>query len=319
MKIKHKLWSLRRTFKRAYSSLWQDKIDYLDAYSQELELSLPRAESLQSAKTIRGHDKPASLMIYGVTPRAGTNYIGRLIASHPSICAYPNDIYEIPFLCMSNKLTAFQDAFFGDYYRNIEQMNKNDFLPLFGASFISHLYSFVPKNKILLTKEPDVRYLRYFPIMFPHENLLLVLRDGRDVVHSTITSWPNMDFKEVCKRWNDSAMLIQAFQKKYGERCLVIKYESMLDDPKKLLTEVLKHYHLDPESYPFDSITDTPIIGSSTASNKDGEVSWKPIKADKEFKPTNKWLTWTPSQKKIFKKIAGEGLLACHYCDNLDW
>ena len=319
MKIKSKLWNLKRIFKRAYSSLWQDSTDYLDAYSLDLEVSQPSTASLQSAKVIRGQNKPPSLMIYGVRPRAGTNFIGRLLSNHPDICAYPNDIYEIPFLCMTNKLTAFQDAFFGDYYRNIQQMKKNDFLPLFGASFISHLYSFVPENKTLLTKEPDVRYLRYFPTMFPHENLLLVLRDGRDVVHSTVTSWPDMDFKTVCQRWHDSAMLILEYQKKYRDQFLLIKYEDMLENPEKLLTEILNHYHLNPETYPFDSITDTPIIGSSTASNQGEGVSWKPIKANKEFKPTNKWLTWTPAQKKMFKDIAGESLLACQYCDNLDW
>jgi len=319
MKLKNLLWQIKNNLINGYEAIWRNKKDYDDAYSLDLDTEDVSDTAIESAKTIRGPKHPATLMVFGVAPRSGTNYIGNVIANHPDICAYPNDIYEIPFLRLTNKLKDFQDGFFGDYYRNIQRMKKNDFLPLFGASFIAHLYSYVPPGKIMLTKEPDARFLRYFPTVFPHENLLLVIRDGRDVADSAIKTWPDMSFKKICQRWNDSARLILDFQEKYKDKYLLVKYEDMLHDPLPIVESILQHYKLNPDTYPFDKIKSMPIVGSSTASKKDDTVNWKPVPANENFKPTNKWEKWTEKQKNIFKKIAGETLIAANYCDSQDW
>lgn len=319
MRIKNKLWRIKRNIHKSWSGLMHASTHYHNAYSLDFDITPASRTAIQSARDIRGITRPPALMLYGVTPRAGTNYIGKLLSMHPDITAYPNNIYEIPFLCMTDKLQSFQNAFFNDYSRNLENMGENDFLPIFGSSFISHLYSFAPENGVILTKDPDVRFLRYYPLLFPHENLLLVLRDGRDVVHSTITTWPSMNFKSICQRWHDSARLILEFQKRHQNKYLLIKYEEMLENPPEQLAHVLRHYDLDTDSYPFDAINSMPIIGSSTASKVDGKVNWKPVESDGNFKPTNKWLTWTKQQKNIFKKIAGNTLIECGYSDDLNW
>ena len=319
MDLRKQFFKMKANLNNSWSALWQDKTDYRDAYSLDFDISEVSEDAISSAKSIRGIDRPATIMVFGVAPRSGTNYIGNVISNHPDVSAYPNEIYEVPFLRITNKLKSFQDAFFDDYYRNIENMNKNDFLPLFGSSFIAHLYSYIPKGKTMLVKEPDTRFLRYFPYVFPHEHLLLVLRDGRDVVDSTIRTWPSMDFKKICQRWSDSTKLILKFQRKYNERYLLIKYEDMLDKPKHYMTNILMHYKLDVDSYPFEKIESMPIVGSSTASKKGDEVSWKPIPASKSFKPTNKWNNWTAKQKNDFKTIAGEALIEAKYCNGLDW
>jgi len=319
MSIKGSLSKLFKISKRLWASFRQEQIDYNNAYSLDIDVADVSDEAYANAKIIRGTNKQPALMLYGVAPRSGTNYVANVLANHPDVVAYPNEIYEIPFLRLTNKLNDFQTAFYKDYHRNIQHMQKNDFLPLFGASFLAHLFSFVPDNKTMLVKEPDVRFLRYFPLVFPHENLLLILRDGRDVVHSTLSTWPSMNFKKVCQRWSDSSKLILKFQEKNKEKHLLIKYEDLLDNPRTELTKILQHYKLNIDTYPFEKIESMPIIGSSTASKNNDEVSWKPVASTKTFKPTGKWNSWTSEKKAIFKNIAGDALIKTKYCDNLDW
>ncbi len=320
MTIKGSIHNLYKIAKRLWASFKEEQTDYNDAYSLDIDIADVSKEAFASAKLIRGSNNQPALMLYGVAPRSGTNYVANVLANHPDIVAYPNEIYEIPFLRLTNKLNDFQTAFFKDYHRNIQHMQKNDFLPLFGASFLAHLFSFVPDNKVMLVKEPDVRFLRYFPLVFPNENLLLILRDGRDVVHSTINTWPSMNFKKVCQRWSDSCILILNFHEKNKEKYLLVKYEDILENPKSELTKILRHYKLNVDTYPFEKIESMPIIGSSTASkNNNDKVNWDPVASTKTFKPTGKWNTWTARQKEDFKNIAGDTLIKTDYCNNLDW
>ena len=128
-----------------------------------------------------------------------------------------------------------------------------------------------------------------------------------------------MNFKKVCQRWNDSANLMLKFQNTYKDKYLLIKYEDLLENPKQKLTEILHHYNLTPETYPFDKIESMPIICSSSASKKGNEISWEPVTSTKTFKPSGKWNNWTMKQKNIFKNIAGDTLIKTNYCDDLDW
>jgi hypothetical protein len=41
--------------------------------------------------------------------------------------------------------------------------------------------------------------------MFPEEHLLVLTRDGRDVVHSTVKTWPQILFPFACRRYRRSA------------------------------------------------------------------------------------------------------------------
>lgn len=137
----------------------------------------------------RGKDKPPALIIHGVRHRSGTVFAGEILRLHPDLYAYPNEIWEIPFLKCSNDLLLFQDNFFEIYRPNKNKIGENDFQSIFGSAFISYLYSFAPEGKRLLLKTPWVENLNLFFTYFPNENLICLLRDGRDVVHSTIKTW----------------------------------------------------------------------------------------------------------------------------------
>lgn len=292
----------------------------INPYESTIELNAVSEGAAHAAHNIRGRGRLPSLMVCGVTTRSGTNYVSNLIAQHPDIEACPNKIWEVPFLQHINHIVEFEDKFFR-HKKLARNMGEHDFLALFGASFIGYMHSFIAEDKVMLTKVPNVEHLAYFPLVFPDERLILLLRDGRDVVFSTLKSWPTRNFAEVCQRWNDSARLILEFyaQNKNNDAYRLIKYENVLADPAKFIDETCKHYGLNSGKYPFDNLDNLPVIGSSVASQQDGKVNWKNVDKPKDFNPVGRWQSWTSHQKKTFKRIAGETLKAAGYCQDLAW
>ncbi|MCC6301295.1 MAG: sulfotransferase [Gammaproteobacteria bacterium] len=279
-------------------------------------------EAIEVARVIRGAHPPA-LIIHGVMPRSGTVYTGELLRLHPDLHAYPNELWEVPFLELTGDILRTQEHFFRAYKQNIGRMGDKDFLPMFGASLMAYLYSFVPPGKRMLLKIPDVQYLNHFYTVFPYETPLLLLRDGRDLVASTINSWPGKRFDEVCQLWADSARMMLAFQRHYprGEyKYLTIKYEDVVSAPEGFVTTVCEMYGLDRSIYPYDRIRDLPVRGSSTVKESlGGDVSWDPMDKPDNFRSVGHWREWSSSRKRTFKRISGRVLLETGYCKDLGW
>ncbi len=195
-------------------------------------------------------------MIHGVMPRSGTVYVGELLRLHPDLYAYPNEMWEIPFLNLAGQIHDLQSQFLRGYKHNRERIGGNDFLPLFGSTMLAYLHGFMPPDHRLLIKEPTVSHLGAFPLMFPSEQLLLLMRDGRDVVHSTLRTWPDNDFEEICTRWARSTRAMLDYYDLYRTRtpaCWLTCYEEVQQDPEGFMREACRRFELDPERYPFEA------------------------------------------------------------------
>ncbi len=276
--------------------------------------------ALQTAKTIRKAERESTIIIHGVMKRSGTVYVGELLRLHPDIYAYPNEVWEIPFLRFVDKIIDFNDNFFV-YKQNVGKIGENDFLPLFGSAFIDYLYSLVPQGKRMLLKVPSVQYLNYFFSVFPYENLLLLIRDGRDVVSSTIKTWSQKKFFDVCQQWNSSARMALSFDAHYRTQTneyLLVKYEAVVNDPVDFVKKACARFGLDHSKFPFEKIEELPIRGSSSIKQQ-GKTTWNPIEKPKNFKPIGRWQEWSADEKQTFKAIAGQTLIDACYAENLDW
>jgi protein-tyrosine sulfotransferase len=277
--------------------------------------------ALAAASQIRGTERPPAIMLYGVQPRSGTVFVATLLSLHPDVHAHPDKMYEVPFLAQSSPLATFQQRFLDDYPRNRTRMKENDFMPLFGSAFLTYLHSLVPPGKRLLVKEAGVEYLGRFPLVFPWEQPLLLLRDGRDVVHSSLRTWPSMDFTQACQRWAASARAMMEYARVFRNRspgCLLIRYEEALRDPEALVRATCRKVGLDVEAYPFDSMEEVGVIGSSSVSDP-GQVDWRHRDRPQDFRPTGHWQAWPARRKDRFKRYAGDALVEAGYADDLDW
>ncbi|WP_319405985.1 sulfotransferase [uncultured Desulfosarcina sp.] len=308
----------KKTIKRILSVKSGKKNPFIDTY--ELPSLSPPATT--TAESIRGKGCKPAILIQGVMPRCGSNYVGKLLSYHPDICPYPNEIHEFPVLKHADDLLRMQDRFFSTYGHNKTRMGPIDFLPLFGSSMIAYLQSFSPEKKRLLLKTPYVDNLNLFFSLFPHEHLVIVLRDGRDVVRSTMKTWPGKyAFDRLCRSWDSSAKKILRFHAFHAEAdrpYLLVKFEDVFHDPHRFVSDACEKFNLNERVYPYEKINQTPVIGSSSLKSE-GKVTWKGVQKPKNFNPTGRWKAWPLKKKKIFGKYAGDTLRQAGYWSDFEW
>jgi len=298
--------------------------DYLfDASSFDPRPTTARlsGRALEVAGAIRGRALSPALIIHGVMPRSGTVYVGELLRLHPDLSAYPNEIWEFPFLQQTGKVRSLQSRFLLAYEQNTGKVGEDDFLPLFGSALMAYLYSFVPSGQRMLLKVPSVQYLTHFFSVFPSEHLLLLVRDGRDVVHSTLRTWPQLRFSMVCRRWRRAAEMALGFDAlhgSHGQGYWMGRFEDAFADPAGFVAQACARYGLDAGRYPFSQIEGIRIHGSSSLRAR-GQVVWDPLEPPTGFSPVGHWQRWSGRKKRAFKRIAGQALIDLGYCEDLDW
>lgn len=277
------------------------------------------ADALETARVIRGEQRQPVIMVHGVTQRSGTVYVGELLRLHPDLYAFPREIWEFPFLNVAEDIRRVQSRFLSLYPPNEAAMGKDDFLPVFGASFIAYLHAVAPQSQRVLLKMPDVSQLSYFPYVFPFELPLLLLRDGRDVVQSAVHTWPQVRFADACEYWNANARIMLTLERRYADRgWRIFRFEDAAVQPNEFVRDACQYSQLDPARYPFDRIAEVSVRGSSVAP-RDRRVTWDPIGKPAGFNPVGRWQNWTASQRRTFKRIAGQTLIEAGYTDDDNW
>lgn len=310
------------TLKKSVLNIFNRQLPHvttLQAYTWPDDQETPREKALEVSREIRGSERLPAIMLHGVMRRSGTNFVGDLINLHPDLCGYPGDIFETPFLASGHLLSEAQEVFLNGYQRNREKIGGSDFLPLFGAAFIAYLHSMVPNDKQMLVKVPGVEQIWQFSKVFPYERLVILQRDGRDLVASTMKSWPDNDFETICARWDKSQQLILELQDRpEGERVCFVRFEDAVANPKSFVKDLLGYLGGSEERYPYDLVDKLPVKGSSSI-KVDGKMTWKAVEKPKSFNPVGRWAAWTDQQKAIFKRVCGKTLIRSGYSDNLDW
>lgn len=279
------------------------------------------SQAQSSAGIARNNQFKPSIIIHGIMPRSGTVYLGELLRLHPSLFAYPNEIWEFPFLQQSGHVLKVEEEFLWAHEQNFGKIGEYDFLPLYGSSLIGYLHQYTPKDKQVVLKVPSVQYLSLFYALFPHENLIILIRDGRDIVHSTVKTWPQIRFWMVCLRWRRAARVVLACQKafaKQGKKFMVAQFEEAVLEPEEFIRRACSLFDLPVEDYPFDRIQEIPTRGSSSIHQRES-ITWQPKEKPPDFQPIGHWKSWGPYRRFIFKNIAGKELIELGYEDDLQW
>lgn len=279
------------------------------------------ADLRATAAAIRGPDYAPAIFIQGMMPRSGTVFIGQLLRQHPDLFAFPRHWFEVPFLQLTRDIEELQERFLLGYRHNRGKVDDHTFLALLGAAFIAHLQAATPPGKRMLFKVPNVEYLAYFPAMFPQEHLLVLLRDGRDLVDSTRRTWPMLPFAAICRRWSRAATAARRYEARHGGQTdgyWQARYEDAVADPSHFVRQACAHFGLDADRYPFDAIDAIRVRGSSNLP-RDGRIDWHPREKPADFNPTGYWRAWPPRRKATFKRLAGHALIDLGYAPNNQW
>lgn len=277
--------------------------------------------AIDQAAVIRGKERPAAIIIHGIMPRAGTVFAGELLRLHPDVVAYPRGFWEFPLLQQAQRLSSLQEEFLWSYEQNMDKIGERDFLPLVGAAVIAHLYAEIQPGKRMLLKVPSVQYLQQFYDVFPHEQLLVLVRDGRDVVQSTVRTWPQLRFSMVAKRYDRAAKMVKVCDEAFRQResgYWQANFEDAVADPEAFARAACERFGLNVDRFPFEQVKTLKVRGSSQISDE-GRVSWDPKPKSKEFNPVGHWRSWPEQRKWLFKHLAGNSLIELGYAGDQRW
>jgi hypothetical protein len=220
---------------------------------------------------------------------------------------------------------------------NAARLDQGRFLEQLGDAWLSYLGGFVPPGRRVLLKDPSVCHLETFFSFFPREHLLVITRDGRDLVSSALNAsfmvsepfsiwrrrtWHKLihpDFLRVTRRYAAAARTIADFERseaaaRHAAQYLRISYEALYGDPEGEIRKVLAWAGLDADRYDWDALTALPVRGSSFLRDASGQIDFgrgQPRTGD--FRPLGRWKQWSPSQRRIFDREAGEATRSIGY------
>ncbi|MDJ0689880.1 MAG: sulfotransferase [Xenococcaceae cyanobacterium MO_188.B32] len=211
------------------------------------------------------------------------------------IVGSPETLYE----CLGNCLTSFLNS----------QGTKSDLVAQKNENYNSdYLLNKSPKR--IVTKSPFVKNLSHFFQLFPHSPLLIIVRDGRAVVESSVKTFERTYEQEIRAWANAASTIIQAESefKKSNRKYLIVRYEEVFSNTEKELENILAFLGLDARQYDFNKALKLPVRGSSELKNKLGKVHWQKVEKSQDFNPLMRYSHWGRGLHERFNWIAGDYL-----------
>ncbi len=299
--------------KRLFGARFLETNDFLPVISASQG---KRLEGL--AKRSRGHTS-ITILIFGVMPRSGTNFVRDLVAMHPDVSADPGRLFEFPLLHSARDAAAYSRDFLSYFRRNEEVLGEHDILAMLAGAWLRELHAQVPEKHILL-KCPHVQQLSLARYIFPDAKLILCLRDGRDVLDSTQKTFSKFaltrkNFRQLAEEWRLGTEAIMTFDRggiNENRNVLVVRYEDIVADTEAFAKRILNHVGLDEDQFPWTEIKSLPVRGSSR-SKADGEKRWKAEVKASDFNPVKRWTSWSETKKARFDRLAGTALELAGY------
>jgi protein-tyrosine sulfotransferase len=294
-----------------------------DLTAADFLFALPPEEAARLAaiaRRVRGPDYRPALFVNGVLPRSGTNFIANALALHPTIAAFPRQIFEFPLLEIAPGARALRHEWLAHYPANEALVHRHELFAYLAAGWLADLQADAP-DRHLLFKSPHVRQVALFRAAFPEDRLILCLRDGRDVIASTLASFQKRrvtgkSFRQLVHEWRlaTEAVLACAPGGPHAHRhTVVVRFEDMVAGQEAEMRRILAATGLDPAAYPFDRLAQLPVFGSSSA-KPSGQWQWQRCKRDATFNPVGRFENWPEGRKRAFHHLAGDTLRRAGYC-----
>lgn len=283
------------------------------------EIAPERVERLRGLALRARGEGPAPILVFGVMPRSGTNFLRDVLALHQDVHADPGRLYEFPLLHAGRDAAAFMDQFISFFPRNGEVLDRWDGLALIAGAWMRELQREAGGRRILL-KSPHVQNIGLLTAIFPGAKAVLCLRDGRDVLNSSMRTFSGAalsrkTFSQLALEWKLGTEAILSFRESGANRhpdVMVVCYEELLQDQDAALGRLLAHTELDPARYDRARLDTLPVRGSSRSAAAD-DSRWQPERKGADFRPVGRWTKWSARRKARFDRIAGDVLERAGY------
>lgn len=280
------------------------------------------------ARQVRGPSCRPAIFVNGVLPRSGTNFVANALALHPDVAAFPREMHEFPLIEIAPGAGALQHEWLSLYPANTSLVQPFELFGYLASGWLADLQSEV-QDRQLLFKSPHVRQISLFRAALPNDKLVLCLRDGRDVVASTMATFERglfsrgfrergifrKSFRQLVVEWRLATEAVLAFAPggpRANPHTIVVRYEDLVEDPQSQIAKILPVLGLDQGRFPADQLKQLPVFGSSTT-RENGSQSWEPVERKANFNPIGRFENWPEARKRAFEHMAGDLLHRAGY------
>lgn len=294
---------------------------------------------------------PQFVFLHGMRIRTGTNFLARVVGHHPDVRIVPpegptNEFHLLVTLPEWERVfERVRRRLFGRH----PSPTWSEFEERLGKAWMELIADHYDLDGgVVFLKDPHVVRIEEFFDIFPRAKLILLVRDGRDNVASSVRAglltrrsmsrgartrrriqhWLLHDFVNHSRNWAWAARQVLDFDARHrtGERAgqyLLLRYEDMVEDPRQQGRRLFEFLGVEPREEVLARIPATRVVGSSFYGTSEGEDAttrtWDPIEKTAAFRPVGRWKSWGQVRKWTFKRLAGRELVALGYAEDLAW
>jgi len=266
------------------------------------------------------------VFIIGIMNRCGTNYLCDILRLHPAFKP-PRLVVEDYALKHVDLLIKYAEQTYrrwGHGKMPIDEQTKARLIGALGGGIVSFLGEQLDTHYRILTKTPSPDNVDKFFMLFPDAKLLVLVRDGRDVVESAAKSWRRVPKPYWMRQWALGARSILTFKEGVGRglegsRWALVRYEDLIERNEETVRRILELLDLDTSSFNWDQLPSLPLRGSSAHFGDEGHLNWRLLPKPNNFRPVGRWSNWGALQKSMFKMIAGRELIRLGYAGDSQW
>lgn len=261
------------------------------------------------------------LFLLGVMPRSGTNFLFRSLLNHSEIIrsAQPGEDY---LMYASNKLLTYVEGVTKKWSSNWGGMNIEEQTHKLCENLANGIGQYLKpedktsNHKYVLCKTPRTDGIHNFPHLFPNSKIIILLRDGKDLVESGVKSF-KWTYIASIKEYAKSLERISKFRSiKSNKLCLIVKYEDLVSKSNVEIKRILEFLKLDEAKFDYESFNDLPIFGSSKSiKERSDKFEWK-VEAKTEQVVKAKSQPWHPLLRKRYQSICGDFIKEFDYTTN---
>jgi hypothetical protein len=264
-----------------------------------------------------------TIFIQGILARSGTNHLHELLIAHPDCCS-TGRLPENFFLLFADQLQRYVESVAGRWKPDwdLDPAAREELLEGLGDGLISFLdrqRQADPRNRgaryRMVARTPHVGNLHLFFKLFPSARLIVLVRDGRDLVESFVRSF-KVEYEPVMRKWAEAAQTIIEFDRAHRGgpfQYTIVRYEDLVSALEPSLRGLLAFLGLDAARYDFTAAAAAPVIGSSTFRGGAPDVHWDPVPKTADFNPLDRSREWPADRTAQFNSIAGDYLLHFGY------
>ncbi len=250
------------------------------------------------------------IFIRGILPRSGTNFLHDALLLHPDCAPARAPVWEDHTLIGVRQLKRYVNEVVRSWHDATGR--RGELVAELSRSLGDGITGFLAEtgNRRLVSKTPYVDHIDEFFTFFPRALLIILVRDGRSVVQSSLDTFGG-DFETTARLWAAAADEIARFDQQHREAPLayrIVRYEDLYEAPENTLSDLLEFCGLDRDRYDFGAAARLPLRGSSVHRGEGRDVHWHPVQRPPQFDPTARFRDWSPARLRRFDWIAGHQL-----------